>query len=1062
MCPRSALAILADNITLDLKGHTVTYDSEVTPTFTNADFESQGGPRSISGWDLSGAPQAQGFSGEFLKGQVFSGTHSVLFPKDSANQQVTSTSVVQLQPNTKYLISAMISDNAVGNQTNPTKFIELIPESGNQTAVARAEFSPPVWRPMQWMRAIFTTPASVTPLRYKIRFGIVGKAISPVYFDYVSIRGDTHFGVSVARYEEAIRWKSAKNSRITSSAPGGKIIQGAGASSHSHAIPIEENRAPGLTIENVTISASGPNTRNIVGSSPTVTVKNNILYNSTRQIFSRDDLDGYPVYFLSPGGTFTGNTLIGGIQGGIFASGNAATPRITISNNYISTNSFYTNGFGIMVNYANVTGNTVENLGVRAPGATRAVDTPCPNVMSQTCGSGRGIAGRNMNATNNVVRVRELPRNVEYAGCQLGGAYGMQLESSDNVIFENNQVTAFAKECDGVGLRINVYTVAGGNRNIKVRKNIFEARDEGGTGFGNVIKLTNIDDGRLIGTVEENTFKSNDRFVEGMDIHTVPLYRNTFIDTGMPAGISPFSAYNWDRTVKHSVQDLSFIDSIFGTNARSRFENFSFLLGVGPELDKLSSFNLAWTVNVTVTDAAQKPQINRSVTFTTKQGTVAATAVTDAAGKVSVVLHEVRDVGGVKTASAPYTISVDGKSTTVAVNQPTNVTIVVGGSSPPTITPTRTPIPPITPTSTSVPPKTSTPTNTPEVTPSSTATATGNPTRTPVVTVSPTKTSVPTSTAHVAGGFSLQTVGEITKSTFAEATALGPNDWLTGRVGSSKDASYPFVIKIGDPRVPSNQLDGAITLLDVNGNGEAVGFGNTTKERHGVHVTANAEVLNLSKNSTATSINGSGAVILCRQPRAAGRCRSSSLITSPEGRSTVKTIGDTHTKFSDLTENGLRVGTYFNRGSKPFVMRRTLSILPALGARRPARGSALAANDSGLIVGTVTNRGTEVAVAWRQVKGRWRAVRLFAAKLGYRASAALGVNAAGDIVGTFADAHNDHQGYLLKANGALTTFESFSAQGFSISEISHINDSGTMLGRATLSSGESVSVVLRP
>jgi hypothetical protein len=68
--------------------------------------------------------------------------------------------------------------------------------------------------------------------------------------------------------------------------------------------------------------------------------------------------------------------------------------------------------------------------------------------------SGGSLTGAAIQIYNNMIRVREVNRNAEYNGCQIGGAFGIQFETgARNAKVFNNTIIGVAKECDATALR---------------------------------------------------------------------------------------------------------------------------------------------------------------------------------------------------------------------------------------------------------------------------------------------------------------------------------------------------------------------------------------------------------------------------------------------------------------------------------------------------------------------------------------------------------------------------------------------------------------------------------
>ena len=74
----TAFAIIANGITFDLSGYTVTYDARNIPQFTNSSFEIGSGT-SASGWDFTNAPTAERYAGTRVASETWDGSYSIKF-----------------------------------------------------------------------------------------------------------------------------------------------------------------------------------------------------------------------------------------------------------------------------------------------------------------------------------------------------------------------------------------------------------------------------------------------------------------------------------------------------------------------------------------------------------------------------------------------------------------------------------------------------------------------------------------------------------------------------------------------------------------------------------------------------------------------------------------------------------------------------------------------------------------------------------------------------------------------------------------------------------------------
>jgi hypothetical protein len=170
------------------------------------------------------------------------------------------------------------------------------------------------------------------------------------------------------------------------------------------------------------------------------------IYNNTISMLAgtasnRDEFTGVAINLVQGGGgtavdQIHNNKILHATQGGILD----AHANAKIYHNDIAFNSFTSNDFCI------------------------TIPSPGQEVYTNYChpNSGRGIHvnASNVNIHDNIIVVRELKQNVEYGGCELGGAYAIQLEYDTfnpiptGVVIQNNTISAIAGDCDAAGLRI--------------------------------------------------------------------------------------------------------------------------------------------------------------------------------------------------------------------------------------------------------------------------------------------------------------------------------------------------------------------------------------------------------------------------------------------------------------------------------------------------------------------------------------------------------------------------------------------------------------------------------
>ncbi len=188
-------------------------------------------------------------------------------------------------------------------------------------------------------------------------------------------------------------------------------------------------------------------------------IENNTIYDNVTNIdksgqsdlSARSAFQGQAIYIGNnnenpgTGDLIENNTIVGSPQGGI----RTVDQHSTISGNDISMNATYANDF-----CADIPGDytTVSN-----------------NNCHPKSGRGFHVNANDVTVSNNKISVIELAQDAEYGGCEVGGAYGVQLEFDNSFLpspptgvqVTGNTITATSAACEAIGLRVTGMTPAG-------------------------------------------------------------------------------------------------------------------------------------------------------------------------------------------------------------------------------------------------------------------------------------------------------------------------------------------------------------------------------------------------------------------------------------------------------------------------------------------------------------------------------------------------------------------------------------------------------------------------
>ncbi len=628
--PGTAFAIIANDVTFDLNGHTITYNNSAPIVVPNGSFE-QGTDTAATGWDFSNAPNAQRYAGDFFANDVYDGTQSLKIGPGFSGTQFITGATITLKANSTYSLTAMFKNGQFASGVssfvrlvgqNVSKLHEVIWDRGNN-------------RGIQWKETTFTTGAADESYR------IVAGANNPdglanffSIIDDIKIQRTKTYGVitgagqsDAALFPELATFGAASNSRITN----GLIIQGQDKGSWS---PGLYNNGPDTEFDHLTVYVAGANSSAMIGRYASgARVHHNQITSDVVTIDNRDGFDGAVIYRIN--GEIYNNTIVGGPHCGILSMG----VQNSIHDNVISTRSRYTNGFAIMLwndqgseVYSNTIRSATEDFSGRGIHVNRKDlgDAVPPTVVR-----------------DNEIYVRELSRNQEYGGAVLGGAYGIQLEKAYDVQVLNNQVFAVAEVTGGYALRLNNYADLA-DVGVVITGNTFSGTRTNSSVYAGSLMLTKL------GTVNQidfhdNTLVSNygwigdTSYIDGFDLNNSRLEI-----LGDGADFVPVQAHNWgtgDTTLLRAIRGLRWIDNQPASSlaqltlAQASLGNFT-----NGGFDSNSWFVNAYSTIIHVQNGGAAVA-NATVEIRNTQGDVVFQGTTDASGTTRSIVAQYRVQG---------------------------------------------------------------------------------------------------------------------------------------------------------------------------------------------------------------------------------------------------------------------------------------------------------------------------------------------------------------------------------------------------------------------------------
>ena len=575
----TCFTLVAPDIVLDLNGHTITYDNGEGLTIPNGSFESE----LSTAWDTGSAPNTTRSAGSFINPvSVYDGDYALKVLTPSLDQVVTSVGQITLAPNKTYSLSAMVYNQVSDSITVAVQF--------NGTSVKAAQVGKTV-RGFHYINATYTTGASTET--YAIRITVTGAGAAPngsIYIDDVRVQGHRYAGIMIG----PLNWRSPPRVSDGTSQYGaapraviknGKIVQGSGLSQQSHGLIVEDQSATGFELSGLEITTKGANSRAILlHSAKNAQVHDNIFNHAVLTITSRDNYDGASVFAESGGyGTqFYSNTVASGVQTWLYARTNPGAAPHEIHHNDITLQTRVTNGFAIVSAGSKIFNNFIHCgtgnnscRGIWAGGITGA-DTPGTKVY------------------NNTVEVQQLPRNQEYNGCEAFGAYGIQMQGTNDAEVYGNVVTAYADLCEAHAFRVNPDNLPTAANNL-VHDNTFRAIANGAARASSV-KLSKVAPGAV--DISSNTMITNRRWIyvnEGT-VDSLTLTGNTWQTAGvLDEPFHPFEVYTWDTPPAHTyVINMVFRNNRYANAAdEARFKADVYRSTIGwPNIEPNSNYVL--------------------------------------------------------------------------------------------------------------------------------------------------------------------------------------------------------------------------------------------------------------------------------------------------------------------------------------------------------------------------------------------------------------------------------------------------------------------------------------
>jgi len=629
--PSTCFDVTANDVTLDLGGHTITYATEPIDQISNGDFE-LGAGSSATDWDFSGATGAQRFAGAYYDNTLWSGSYSISV--DTAPGEldiIRSTDIITLQPDVNYLVSGHFYNTVsrdleiyfeVRNASND-QLIESTScaRSGSTRSTRGFQFCP--WHNPHNYYFNVNQP---TNAYVQIRINNPTNSSGTVYFDYVRLILAEYMGVVAS--------------------PGLKLKNGQINLSNQACIKCHNIEGPTYAeIHNLTNFAGGVEGSAIYGIYNGGGCHHSEFYNNTfihhnffgkspeDIVIFRDEMYGIIRCAYSGGNTSIYNNIIrGSPQVGIQFSG---SPSLDYGMTYFYGNDFagetkYTQGFAIL-----------------AGGTSKYGYESYNNFINMS--SGRGIGGhRNGSIYNNTIYVREH-RNQDYANVDML-AFGIQVEQARNITIYDNYVESRTHDDrgDAIGLRFSNDAA-----DITVYNNTFIAIYEHAGQTADALSVLAAD---LIDNVRifNNTFKSNNR------IFAIEASNNTELESNTVEKLP--SPYNFRTVYMHSTNYFSdylfslnttFLDTKFANDLS--FDEYEFTANGLPK-----EFEVRWFLDIEAREESMPASEATIQIFYSNNGSLVESGSTDLSGRYRTDLPEYMRTypPDTKIDLSPYTVNV--------------------------------------------------------------------------------------------------------------------------------------------------------------------------------------------------------------------------------------------------------------------------------------------------------------------------------------------------------------------------------------------------------------------
>ena len=601
----TCFTVRADNVILDLNGHTVLYDDYPNAGFPNPDFEAGTG-MTPADWDLS---QAAGVTRQSTTDLAMLNKWYLAFGNAANGTRVVSPWTTLPAGNTRAGAYFLRGDHTWAYTQPPlwNLTIEARDATGATAVILDKNFTTD-------QRFDFT--ARTTENQYRAILTLVdgyGLNLTSYGFypsiDLFDIRGRANLGVDVSYRKNII-------------VQNGRVIQGRGASYLSHGVQAYSDT--NFRATNLTITVNG--------------LESSAIYGNYSNYVSVDNCD---IVSTTPGGTFNRAQLNAAV---IVAKGD----NFAITNNRINSGAGYgdilTNGQNAEISYNNLqTQSMITNHFAIVGGSKIHHNTIVADPGQGISGETASVGTNGIDVYNNTITIKKTAPNYEY------GYIG-----SDAIKFNDyNDATAKFKNVNVHDNTIYLYadydkyytgydTTPLGTKLVKGITNLAtggNVRYRNNTVIGRIVdpsvRLIGIEPGNKGNfdvLFENNTVDSDHICIDfggysgqGNITPYLTFVGNTFIKG--PGASGSYHTIGMDRTGNITTDSISFIGTkLLGGASLADVEL--------PSSYGRFSYGVSWLMNVQVLNASGAPLPGASISILDKNSTSVYTGVTDSNGVV--------------------------------------------------------------------------------------------------------------------------------------------------------------------------------------------------------------------------------------------------------------------------------------------------------------------------------------------------------------------------------------------------------------------------------------------